>query len=131
MSTDLALRSRAELEAMGSGDRWRSAVAIMREVAYVAFPGDGCTRRYLVDGKSRSTLEAWDRGEDIEEGVELRLLAPRKSHTRSALARKNRQWHDEHPGAYSDKKARKTKRKNPQGDPLHNIVRNGNLVRWS
>lgn len=108
-----------------------SQVAIERTVAYVAFPGEGVTRRYLIDKKSRETLEAWDRGEDVKEDVELRLLAPRKSHTLAALAKKNRVWHKKNPGAYKDKSARKTERKQRSRDPLHEVVRNGNLVRWS
>jgi len=109
-------------------------VAIMREVAYVAFPGEKVAKRYIVDRKSRETLEAWDRGEDVQVGVELRLRPPAKTHTRAALTKSNREFREKHPGVHSTKggkEGRKTNRKNPVADPLKDVVRNGNLVRWS
>jgi hypothetical protein len=102
-------------------------VAIMRRVAYVAFPGDGHAKRYLVDEKSHETLSKWDRGEHVAEGIELCLRPPSKMHTRAALRKKNRAYAKRHSG-----EARPiTKRKQRNSDPLHNTVRNGNLVRWS
>jgi len=102
-------------------------VAIMRRVAYVAFPGDGHAKRYLVDQKSHDILSAWDRGEHIVEGIELRLRPPSKKHTRAALRKKNASYTKRHSG-----QARPiTNRKQRNPDPHHNVVRNGNLVRWS
>lgn len=98
-------------------------VWIGRKTAYVAFPGENLTRRYEVSSHSRHILEAWDKGEEIEEGVELVLRAPSKKRTRAAMRetwKKNKQWH-----------RKSTTRKQRGSDPLHNIVRNGNLVRWS
>jgi hypothetical protein len=101
-------------------------VAILRSQAYVAFPGDAVTRRYTIDEKSRRVLEAWDRGEPVVEGVELRLRAPAKGETRQAHARRYRQRRTEgSPQASGPKGGRK------RPDPLHGVVRNGNLVRWS
>lgn len=108
-------------------------VAIMREIAYVAFPGEGVTRRFRLDKRSRKIVEAWDRGEDVTEGVELRLKPPGKTHSRKQLAERNREWHEQHPGTYNTRKGkqgRKTKRRNRTPDPHSGEVRNGNLVKW-
>ncbi len=100
-------------------------VAIMRSKAYVAFPGDGVTRRYIIDQKSRAVLEAWDRGEPVVEGVELRLLAPSKGNTRRAHTKRYLKRRNEgSPQASGPHGGRK------RPDPLHGVVRNGNLVRW-
>lgn len=102
-------------------------VRIERTVAYIAFPGEGVTKRYLIDKKSREILEAWDKGEDIQEGVEVRFRAPNKAHTLAALAKKNREYTKKMRGV----KRPVTERKQRERDPLHEVVRNGNLVRWS
>jgi hypothetical protein len=101
-------------------------VAIMREHAYVAYPGDERALRYVIDGRSRAVLEAWDRGEPVVEGVELRLRAPSKGKALAYSRKRAREWRKKNPG-----RARKTARKQRPSDPLHNVVRNGNLVRWS
>jgi hypothetical protein len=101
-------------------------VAILRSKAYVAFPGDGKTRRYLIDQKSRGVLEAWDRGEPVLEGVKLKLLAPGPGSTLAAHAKRYRQRRKE-----GNKQASGPHGGRKRPDPLHNIVRNGNLVRWS
>lgn len=104
-------------------------VAIMRRYAFVAFPGDRHTKRYEIDPRSRHVLERFDRGEPIIEGVELRLRAPSKANTRAAHRRKSRTYRasGEAPGTGQ----RKTTRKPRASDPLENVVRNGNLVRWA
>lgn len=101
-------------------------VAIMRQTAYVAYPGDKKALRYVIDDRSRAVLEAWDRGEPVVEGVELRLRAPSKHRGLNTMRRASRSWRKANPG-----KARRTDRKQRTPDPLHNVVRNGNLVRWS
>ncbi len=110
--------AQAATRVQGAGRVW-----IGRKTAYLAFPGDGHTLRYEVDAKARDTLERWDRGEHIAEGIEVRLRAPSKKRTRAEMRktwRKNKHWHKKGTG--------RTQR---ESDPLHNIVRNGNLVRWS
>lgn len=106
-------------------------VAILRDTAYVAFPGEKHTKRYLIDRKSRRVLEAWDRGEPVLEGVELRLRPPSKGATRDAYMKRNREWHQKHGRSEDFPGGRKTTQKRRKPDPLHNVVRNGNLVRWS
>lgn len=101
-------------------------VAIMRQTAYVAYPGDKKALRYVIDNRSRAVLEAWDRGEHVVEGVELRLRAPSKKRRLNTMRRASRNWRKGNPGG-----ARRTERKQRTPDPLHNVVRNGNLVRWS
>lgn len=102
-------------------------VEINRRVAYVAFPGEEVTRRYEVTPHSREVLEAWDRGEEVKEGVELCLKAPSKSRTRKYMAKKIAEYREHNP----EGKGRKTNRKQRSSDPLDHQVRNGNLVRWS
>ncbi len=92
-------------------------VAILRTIAYVAFPGEEVTRRYWIDEKSRSVLERWDRGEHVEEGIQLRLLPPPVGRKIDS-ERKNRTRHGRAPHKKTNK------------DPLHGIVRNGNLIKW-
>jgi len=106
-------------------------VAILRETAYVAFPGEKHTKRYTIDSKSRKVLEAWDRGEPVLEGVELRLMPPTKGKTRTAQLKRNREWRQQHGSSETFPGGRKTAQKRRKPDPLHNVVRNGNLVRWS
>lgn len=106
-------------------------VAILREIAYVAFPGEKHVKRYEIDPKSRKILEAWDRGEHVVEGVELRLKPPTKGRTAAARRKRNAEWREEHGSTDSFPGGRKTKIRRRKPDPLHNIVRNGNLVRWS
>lgn len=103
--------------------------AILRNTAFIAYPGENKVRRYMIDGRSRQVLEAWDRGEPVVEGVELRLRAPGKAETRDAQRKQSRRWRSRHPELKS--RERKTERKQRPKDPLHDIVRNGNLVRWS
>jgi hypothetical protein len=102
--------------------------AIMRRVAYVAYPGEKVphTKRYLIDEGSHDVLSRWDRGEHIVEGVELRLRAPNPKHTLRELRKKNATYTK----AKSGQKRPITARKQRKSDPLHSIVRNGNLVRW-
>lgn len=103
-------------------------VAILRATAYVAFPGDRHTKRYIIDKRSRQVLEAWDRGEPILEGVELRLRAPSRRTTRAADRARRKVYRRQQPPGVGDRK-RKTGRKQSPSDPLHNVVRNGNLVK--
>lgn len=102
-------------------------VAILRTVAYVAFPGDKVTRRYAISHKSREVLERFDRGEPIVEAVELTFVPPGKEGTGDvkALVKSRAEWHRN--------KARRKYRGKPKTkkpDPLHSVVRNGNLVTW-
>jgi len=106
-------------------------VAILRETAYVAFPGEKHTKRYEIDPKSRKVLEAWDRGEPVLEGVELRLRPTAKGRTAEVRRKRNEAWRKKYGHTDSFPGGRKTKIKRRKPDPLHNIVRNGNLVRWS
>lgn len=96
-------------------------VAILRTVAYVAYPGDKVTRRYEISDKSRYVLERFDRGEPIKEAVELTFRVPSK---KRKLAKMRADWHKR-------KLRPKTGRKQLPSDPLHQVVRNGNLVKWS
>lgn len=105
-------------------------VAIYRRTAYIAFPGEKHTKRYEIDPKSQSVLAAWDRGEPVLEGVELRLKAPSKSRTLASMRKQRKRWGRKHPEVHGKAGSRKTKRKQTPADPLHNVVRNGNLVRW-
>lgn len=100
-------------------------VAIMRQTAYVAYPGDNKALRYTIAERSRSVLEAWDRGEPVLEGVELRLRAPSKGRSLNRMRKASLRYREHNPG-----RARKTDRRQRGSDPLHNVVRNGNLVRW-
>lgn len=100
---------------------------IMRRTAYVAFPGDGCARRYLVDQKSHDTLAKWDRGERVVEGIELQLRPPSKQRTRAAMRKANASYRKATRGQAKPL----TGRKQRKSDPLSGTVRNGNLVRWT
>lgn len=103
-------------------------VAILRRSAYVAFPGENHTKRYEIEPESQKILAAWDRGEHIVEGVELRLKPPTPGRRLDAMRRSRDRWKKRNP---EHQTARKTTRKQAPADPLHSVVRNGNLVRWS
>jgi hypothetical protein len=100
-------------------------VAILRKNAYVAFPGDGVTLRYVIEEKSRRVLEAWDRGERVVEGVKLTLRAPTKAESRVEQRKRHRAYRAKGPKATHP--GRKGKKISPP-DPLGSIVRNGNFV---
>jgi hypothetical protein len=99
-------------------------VAILRSIAYVAFPGEKVTRRYTIEPKARRVLEAYDRGEQVEEAVALKLTPPRPSRRRDVSLGYQKVYRVKH----GDE--RKTSRKLRDSDPLHQTVRNGNIVYW-
>lgn len=110
-------------------------VAILRRYAYVAFPGDKRTRRYMISERARNTLERWDRGEEVDTDVELVLRAPKKTETRAAMRKAIKNFLARHPDYYKDRSKdrsiRKTDRKQSPSDQRDKVVRHGNLVRFS
>lgn len=103
-------------------------VAIQRSVAYIAFPGEKCTRRYIIPPETRDIIERWDRGETVEAEIGISLKAPTGTSTAAAKRQRQRDYLKANPGY---QKQRKTSKKLQASDPLHSVVRNGNLVRWA
>lgn len=106
-----------------------SHVAIQRSIAYVAFPGENITRRYVLPQKSQDIVERWDRGETVQTEVGILLKAPAKDQTALAKRKAQREFLAKHPGYQHQR--RRTNRKLRSSDPKNRVVRHGNLVRWS
>lgn len=99
-------------------------VAIMRKTAYAAFPGQDHALRFEISDKDSKVVRAFDNGEPVPEGTYITLRPPTK---RRQLVTMRKNWQ-----ANKEKYSRsKTDRKQRSPDPIDEVIRNGNLVRWS
>lgn len=105
-------------------------VAIMRSAAWVSLPGEKYALRYSIDAAGRRMVAGFDRSEDIEIGTMVHLTVPSLSDSLVNHRKRKTAWRKAHPEFQSgDSRPRKTERKQPAPDPLHGVIRNGNLVR--